>query len=254
MTRLIYAEIIKLRSTAGPWVVVASAIGLTVFAIGMTGAFAGNPASMMGSPVAQLRWFNLTGVSAFAMVLGILVGTADHRHGTIVPSLLAAPSRGRLGLAKSVSAVVAALVLATGAAAATAVAVPVTLAAIDVKFVAGWGAIAELWVLSAVALAASALIGLGLGLLLARQSAALVVGLVVSFVVTPALTGLAPHLAVFLPGMLEAAFTGSAAGLHEVGLGVREFGRAAAGLLLGGWAVGLVMLGTGRLVWSDAAA
>jgi len=252
MPSLIATELLKLRTTAGAWIVLAGAVAMTLLGISLTAAFLSDTAqTALGTAPAQLRWFNLTGVSAFALILGILIGTSDHRHGTIVPTLLVAPSRARLVAAKTVATVLAALVFAIVMMATTAVVVPVTLQLLDVEMVAAWTSVLEMWALSTVALVASATIGLGVGQLLTRQVAAIILALVVPFMLTPILSGFAPSVAQYLPGMLEVALTDAAAGLPEEATAVAEIGQVTAGTLLACWAAGLLALGAARQIRSD---
>jgi len=252
MSSLITAELLKLRTTAGGWIVLAVAVAMILLGIGLTATFLSDTAeAALGTGPAQLRWFNLTGVSEFAILLGILVGTTDHRHNTIVPTLLVAPSRTRLVAAKTAATVLATLMFAITLIATTAVAVPTTLHLLDVEMVAAWSSILEVWALGTVALIASATIGLGLGQLLTRQVTAIVLALVVAFMLTPTLSGAAPGVAQYLPGMLEVVLTDAAAGLPEQTIAVADIGRITAATLLACWATALLTLGAARQIRSD---
>src|SRR6185503_19606788 len=97
MTRLVSAEIFKLRTTRTFYGIVGGALGLVLVIVILVSALVSFSATdhplndMMG--VAGL-------VQAFALVLGILAITSEFRHGTITPSLLVVPDRIKLTLAK----------------------------------------------------------------------------------------------------------------------------------------------------------
>jgi len=252
MPSLITTELLKLRTTAGAWIVLAGAVAMTLLGISLTGTFLSDTAeTALGTAPAQLRWFNITGVSAFALILGILIGTTDHRHGTIVPTLLVAPSRARLVAAKAAATILAALVFALVMMATTAVVVPITLYLLEVEMVTALTSILEMWALGTVALVASATIGLGVGHLLTRQIAAIVLALVVPFMLTPMLSGLAPSVAQYLPSMLEVVLTDAADGMPAEAIAVANISRATAAALLACWAAALLALGATRQIRSD---
>jgi ABC-2 type transport system permease protein len=97
VTRLVTAELFKLRTTRTFYGVVGGALGLVLAIVIIAAATA-----TWGPGDTPLR--DLLGISGFAqvfaLVLGILAVTSEFRHGTITPSLLVVPDRVRLTLAK----------------------------------------------------------------------------------------------------------------------------------------------------------
>src|SRR3954465_14669506 len=108
MTRLLTAEIFKLRTTRTFYGLVGGAMALVLTIVILVTALVNfSPTDrpltdMMG--VASL-------VQVFALMLGILSITTEFRHGTIPPSLLVVPNRVRLVLAKLGASVVVGLAL-----------------------------------------------------------------------------------------------------------------------------------------------
>ena len=97
MTRLITAEIFKLRTTRTFYGIVGGAFGLVFTIVIIASATATwNPGDV---PMRDL--LGIAGLTqVFALVLGIVALTSEFRHGTITPSLLIVPDRVRLTLAK----------------------------------------------------------------------------------------------------------------------------------------------------------
>ena len=110
MTRLVTAEIFKLRTTRTFYGIVGGALGLVLVIVVVASATATwNPGD---TPLRDL--LGISGFAqVFALVLGILALTSEFRHGTITPSLLTIPNRTRLILAKLI-AVAAALGIIVG--------------------------------------------------------------------------------------------------------------------------------------------
>lgn len=164
------------------------------------------------------------------LVVGVLSGAGEHRHRTIVPTLLAQPRRSRV-VAGKVTAV-------AGLGVAAAVAVSALFAAVCLPLLAAQGAPAQhlaqvpLGVLAtAVTAAGYGVVGVALGLLLRNQATALVTALVWQFVVEGVLPVVlrAPHLPTYLPGGAVTSLT--------------HLGHHAAAGGLAPWAGGALFLG-----------
>lgn len=184
----------------------------------------------------------------FPVIVGALVVTAEYRHKTLTPSLLADPSRDRLVVAKLVAGLGVGLVFgllgtlvstATGAGLLALLHKPT---ALDVA--STWGTLG----LSVVALGVWAVVGVALGTVITNQVAVIVVLIaftqflepILRFVLT--LTSWGKSIGKFLPGAAGEAITGgsfySASGLSQL------LTHWWAGLLvLLGYAVVLAVLG-----------
>ena len=151
-----------------------------------------------------------TGVLGFAMLLlGVLTAAGEYRHGTIVTTLLAQPHRGRVAMAKlSAVGLAGALLAVATAAVSAAVGLPL-LAGQDAPAI-DWGPVPTgLLVLVATGVLYGA-VGVGLGLLLRNQAAALTLALLWWFVmerIVPVVLG-EPQAIKWLPGGAATAFAG----------------------------------------------
>lgn len=141
-------------------------------------------------------------------VLGVRVVTDEFRHGTIVPSLLSSPRRGRLLTAKALVAAGAGAVLGavawgamTGAAAVAASSEGATLA-LDAGT---WRSLGGM----TFAGAGWALVGLGLGAIVRSQVVAIVGGLIWLMGLEDGLRGWFGDLVGYLPGQAGLALTTS---------------------------------------------
>ena len=128
---------------------------------------------------------------AFALVLGILAVTTEFRHGTITPTLIAAPDKTKLVLAKLVANVTAGLVLGLLAAGLTTVIVLVGFSARDIDTGLDGGEVASVVIGLTLASGLWAALGVGLGALVRNQVGAIVGALIFTFVGEP-LLGILP--------------------------------------------------------------
>jgi ABC-2 type transport system permease protein len=175
---------------------------------------------------------------AFALILGIRSFTDEFRNGSIVPTILATPARGRVFGAK--------LVVGALAGAAFAVAALGVSAGTGAAVLAGSKGAAVTWstagMLSHVGRFALAgglwtAIGVGVGAAIRHQVAAIVGSLVWLLVAESILLGVAPGIGRFLPGSAGAA----ALGLH---VGTTTLGADAALVALAGWAIAAAATGS----------
>ena len=237
MKRQLRSEFLKQRTTRTTGGMAAAMLGLVLVAIALHGL--GLPAARVTAGADQLGIFIDVGGnlgSLFAALVGAMAITGEVRYGTIRPTLLATPQRGRVLAAKSL---VAVLVGVTFGALATALAgaagslfldlrgITVDLSAGDyVLLVAGGAAAAALW----------SVIGLAVGSVV-RSQVPTVVGIVVWLLfVENILIASIPRVGKFAPGALARAVEGSTnATLHSPALGVALLMLYAAGALAVGW-------------------
>jgi ABC-type transport system involved in multi-copper enzyme maturation permease subunit len=192
------AELLKQRSTRTVLGLFAAMVGLVALAVALHGI--GLPVDALDERSRQLIVLGLGGFlgSLFAALLGALSITNEIRHGTIRPTFLVTPQRGRVVAAKAAVSVLigavfglvgAAIAIGTGTAALDGRGVEVLVDTGDAILLLAGGTIASaLW----------AAIGVGIGAIVRRQ--------------VPTLVGLCAWL-LFVEGLLADA-TG---GLGEVG-------------------------------------
>ena len=234
MKQQIVSEFRKLRTTRSAWGLLAGSLALV--ALGVVGVLWESHRATLAAPLAAQPMLHVA-VSltwVFVMILGVRSFTDEFRNGSIVPTLLADPDRRRVLAAKLV-AMGAAAVLFTFAAAALTLAIGLPwLAAKGVAIDVALGPLA-VWFGKMLLIDISfAVIGVGVGLAVRHQVAAIVGSLVVVTIVENLMDALAPAIARYLP----AAGAWSVAGIG--GAFMRPLGGA---LVLGAWAVGAVGVG-----------
>lgn len=213
MTAQLRAELLKQRTTRTSLGLFSALLGLVLLAVVLHGF--GLPADQIDSETDQLMlvfgWGEKLGV-VFAGLLGAMSITSEIRHGTIRPTFLVTPRRGRVVAAKVLASV---FVGAGFGLAATALAVGVGSTALGIRgipndldagdfalFVAGGVSAAALW----------AAIGVGLGAILRNQVPTLI-GicawlLFVEELLLGDLIGAAGDIGQFAPGAAAAAISG----------------------------------------------
>jgi hypothetical protein len=244
MTRLVRAELTKLRTTR---LVYGLAAAMAAFAVLTVVA---NATDRQGAPplsadsLPMLVGGPVTLLSGAALLLGILGMAGEFRHQTVTQTFLVTPDRGRVVAAKLVAYPLAGIALALG------------ILAFTVAVAAGWlaakGVTPSLLdarlgrVLLGAVLAAGlcGLVGVGVAALVRNQVAALVGTLVWVLVVEGLLLSLlnAPSLGKWLPSAAAAALTNPGGG---------QLSRLAGTLLLAGYALALALAGTRLVVRRD---
>ena len=243
MTRLVQAELLKLRTTRTARILLALAAVGTAALVAVVLLLAGRP----GQPALDhdaLRLLVLVPAQPLtlaALVLGILGMAGELRHGTATSTFLVTPRRGRVVTAKLAAAGLAGLAMAVASSAAVlAVGLP-WLAARGIRVAAADPGVAARVAGLAVAVALFAVAGTGLAALLRNQVAALVVGLLWwSQGVERALAGLLQQ-----PGLERWLPLGAASALTRPGDGTLPMWAGA--LVFAAYGLVLALLG-GRLV------
>ena len=127
--RLISSELLKLRSTRTAIAPIASVVGLVV----LIGLIATITADFEQDEVLTVDLLGIAGFAqVFALILGILAVTTEFRHGTITRTLIVAPDRVRVVLAKLVAHVLAGLILGVLVVGLTTAIVLITLSSRDI--------------------------------------------------------------------------------------------------------------------------
>lgn len=245
MRNQITSEARKLLTTRSVWGLLAGTMvisGLAAWAIAANIQPTG-PIGLAGLPGFQEM---MALVPAFVLVLGIRSYTDEARHGSLVPTLLSGPVRRRVVGAKVAVVGLAAITFAISGA-ATVVAVSSLVLSIDGVAVAVGSVGALAWLLVkvvGVCLLWSA-IGLGIGMVVSHQVAAIVGSLVWLFALENLLDALVPDLARYLPGHAGM----SALGVEAYG----AIGSLTGAWVLAGWAAVCLALGAGRFQRRDIA-
>jgi ABC-2 type transport system permease protein len=199
----------------------------------------GQPGSLL-APLEHQVFFNvsLTIAPLFGLLLGLRSFTDEFRYGSIVPTLLASPVRRRVLGAKLVATAGGGVALSLAAVAISiAVGVPILVVkGIEVTWSTGALALIVGRLVAATVLWTA--IGVGLGLAVKHQVAAIAGTLVWLLAAEGILSGLVPNVAKYFPG---------AAGFAVVGINPAELLTPRLGaVLLGGYA--LVAVATGAVL------
>jgi hypothetical protein len=248
MTRLIGAELLKLRSTQ-VWLWLLAAVVLLGGGI-VAGSFATSGAVKDAHDVANsIAYANGACVATF--ILGALGITTEYRHQTITPTLLGTPSRWAVVGAKLIG---YAIVGAGYAVACLAVQLSIALPWASAKGIdlGGDGAELRRVVLGMVAvLTLMALVGVGVGALVKNQVVTIVVSLVFFFVLEGVISAI-PYVRDvwrYTPsgGITSLLFTGSDARVNDAPV-LSHWGGA---LVLLAWAAVPAVIGAGLTMRRD---
>jgi ABC-2 type transport system permease protein len=245
MRNQIRSEIIKLRTTRSA-VVMLLALAAIV-ALGVVAVTSDVGAAALAAPLERQPALHvvLSIAPVFALLLGIRSFTDEFRFGSIVPTLLVNPDRRRVLVGKVAAAAAGGVVLALVAVLTSfAVAVPMLLAKGIVLTLPPAGAASVVGRLLLACVLWSAL-GVGFGLAVRHQVAAIAGALVWMLAGEAILAGLVPTVARFFPG---------AAGFGAVGLDASStLGPVAAVAVLAGYAVVAAVVGAALMQRRDIA-
>ena len=243
MTRLVRAELLKLRTTRTIRALLALTAAGTAALVGLVLLLAGRPGqpALGADALRQLVGVPAKPLTLAALLLGVLAMAAELRHGTATWTFLATPVRGRVVAAKLAAAALCGLAMAVVAAV---VVLAVGLPWLHAKGVSVAVADAGLWARVAglaAAVALDAVLGVGLAAVVRNQVAAVVVGLLWwSQGIERVLVGLLHQ-----PGLERWLPLGAASALTAPGHGTLP--TWAGGLVFAAYGLALAALG-GRLV------
>lgn len=192
------AELLKVRSTRTTLGLFAGVIGLTLLIVLLTGLL--NHPDNLASKHDQRGLFAPGAVALiFSGLAGVLLVTSEYRYGTIRPTFLFTPRRGRVLSAKVTAGLLAGLVFGAvslglavglGSLILSARGIPSALSGGDFALIVFGG-------LAGIALRGA--FGVGLGAILRNQVGAVIALLAWDFVVNSLLFGLAPSVGRFMP-------------------------------------------------------
>lgn len=258
MRRALRAEQLKLTTTRTWWLLAALlAVYVAVVAVFLTVSYAavagrGSPGPSLpdlGSASTAASVYTLGSAIGyvFPALLGVLVITTEYRYRTITPTFLATPRRGQVLLAKLVVAAGTGLVYGVAALVLTVPAVAAVLSGTGHPTHLGDGTVQGALARSVLALTLWAGVGVGLGMLVRNQVAAIVAVVATSQLVEPLLrVGLAAWsptrgLSRYLPGAAADALTGSS--IYTSSGGASLLAPLTGGLVLTAYAVVLTVAG-----------
>jgi hypothetical protein len=193
MKQLLYAELIKLRTTRTFYALAGVAIGLSML---ITVLIAWRTEPTQDSVLTDV--FTNDASSLFIMILAVVGLTGEWRHRTITSSLLAAPDRLKFLAAKTVAFAAAGVALSIAISLMTGIAGYAILEARDLP-TPPVSEIVDQALRNAVVAALLGAFGLVVGSLVRNQPTAIVGILLLLFVIEPTVSWLEPGVAPFLP-------------------------------------------------------
>jgi ABC-2 type transport system permease protein len=212
--RSIRAELFKLRTSPGPWVVLGAVLLFTALGIVVTFLFGSHRHVQFLAPHTAYRLRRLIGAGFavggvwMAAVVGVLCVTGEYRHKLMTQSLLVEPRRWKLLTAKSVATVVWGLFYAVVSLLLVgAMGIPLLTSqggSVSALFNQAGAVLPGLFA----AFALLALFGAGLGTLMKNQIAAVVTILAITFIVEPVFDGVLPSVGKWLPFAASASVAG----------------------------------------------
>ncbi|MGH9047326.1 MAG: ABC transporter permease [Acidimicrobiales bacterium] len=248
MIRGIRAELFKLRTSPGPWIVLGAALVFTALGIVVAFLIKQGPNGHVAwvAPHSQFRLRRLIGAGFavggvwMAAIAGVLCVTSEYRHKLITTSLLVEPRRWKLLCSKAVATILWGLGMG--------IASLLLVGAMGISlFTTQGGSISALFNQAGAVLpgffaafALLALFGAGLGTLLKNQIAAVVTILAITFIVEPIFDGILPHVGRWLPFAASAAVAG---GLAPAGERVYLLSWWLAAIVLAAWGVVPIVVG-----------
>jgi ABC-2 type transport system permease protein len=246
MRRIVKAELVKLTTTRTLlWSTLALVLlqGLTILAALLFASEEGRFA--LTDEFTQRTVLSSGGTyGVIVILLGILGMTSDYRHGTITPTLLVAPRREQVVIAKIVVHALAGCLLGLLSTALTlAVALP-GLAARGADLALSGDDLVAIFAGGLVYFTLAGAFGLGVGALVRQQVAAIAAVLVLFFVVENIMVTLVPEASRWLPGQAASAlyFPGPPAP-EGTGLGAIVLSQPAGGALFAVYAAVLCAAG-----------
>jgi len=204
VTRLVSAELFKLRTTRTFAAMVGSTFALLLLIVVITLALT-DTFNTTNDVRSLLSSASLSGL--FMLVLGVVAGAGEYRHGTIASTLLVTPDRLRAVTAQTLGVGLAGLVVGLACALICAVIGLPWLASKDAATLPT-GDLVALFLGCAAYTALAAAFGVALGALMRNQVAAVVLVLVFLFVVDPAIASLVDAYSKFSLSGLAAAISG----------------------------------------------
>jgi ABC-2 type transport system permease protein len=243
MMNQIASEVRKLTTTRSIYAMLGGLAAIV--GIGVVAIVTETGPSDLAAPLERQAFLHvsLTIAPLFGLLLGLRSFTDEFRYGSIVPTLLASPDRRRVLGAKLVATAGGGVALTLAAAAISiGVGVPLLMAK-GVEITWSASAMAEIVGRLFAATVLWTAIGVGVGLAVKHQVAAIAGALVWLLAAEGIFSGLVPNVAKFFPG---------AAGFAIVGINPADLLTPAVGaLLLGGYAVAAVAAGAVLMLRPD---
>lgn len=228
------AELLKVRSTRTTAGLVVGMILLTAVIVLLTGVL--SHADSLVTTKDQLGLFSTGGIALiFAGLAGVLLSTGEYRYGTIHPTFLFTPRRGRVLSAKLGAGLLTGLVFGVASLGLALGIGSIILSSRSIPSALSGGHFRLLVLGGLAAIALTGAFGVALGAIVRNQVAAVIGLLAWDFVINGLLFGLAPSVGRFMPTTAANALIGTGT--------AHLLAPAAGGAVLVGWTVLLALAG-----------
>ena len=186
MTRIVLAELLKFRTTRTFWALAASALALVLLIVILNLAIDDS----LGTETDVRSLLSTAGIyGLLTLILGVVAGAGEYRHGTIAWTLLVTPNRLRAVGGSVIACFIGGLAIGVAVSASTALVALPWLSSKDAVMPSA-GETLGIFLGGILYGALAAALGAAFGALLRNQVAAVVIVLVLIFVVDPAIAGL----------------------------------------------------------------
>jgi ABC-2 type transport system permease protein len=219
MTHLVAAELLKFRTTRTFWALTACALGLVLLIVILTLAI---DDSLRSEDDVRSLLSNAGIYGLLTLILGVVAGAGEYRHGTIAWTLLVTPNRLRAVGGSVIACFLGGLAIGVVVVAGTALVALPWLSARDAVMPPA-GDTLQIFLGGILYGALAAALGAAFGALVRNQVAAVVIVLVLIFVVDPVIAGLLENVGQFTLTGLGIAMSGGDNGDTDV----LPFGMAA---------------------------
>jgi ABC-2 type transport system permease protein len=216
LSALIRAELLKLRTTRTTWVLLGTAMLIVLSVLVLVLALFDHGGQVSGDDLGAL--FSFTAIADLLVLsLGIVGAAGEFRHGTVTAAFLVTPARWPVIVAKAIAYALVGMVYALATLLLCAALALPWLAIKDANFDVGGDA----WILAIAGRclygAFIAALGVGIGMLVRNQAAALVAALVFLLAIEPALGAVSGAVATYgLNGAALSIFGASDTGIADV--------------------------------------
>jgi ABC-2 type transport system permease protein len=204
VTRLVLAELLKFRTTRTFWALAASALGLVLLVVILTLAID----DTLTSETDVRNLLSTAGIyGLLTLILGVVAGAGEYRHGTIAWTLLVTPNRLRAVGGSVIACFLGGLAIGVVVSACTAAIALPWLSSRDAVMPPAGDTI-QIFLGGILYAALAAALGAAFGALLRNQVVAVVIVLVLIFIVDPTIAGLLDDVGQFTLTGLGIAMSG----------------------------------------------
>lgn len=207
MTTAIRSELLKLTTVRTTRAFLVATAGFVLLAVTFQAATAGGEfIAPLTDPSTQHTLLTSGGIATvIAVVFGALGISGEFRHRTVVPTLLVAPDRVRMVVAKAIAGAASGAAIGAAAVAAATLGTAAALLLTGTSLTADAGPVLAAWTGTIGAAALGNLLGIGIGGVARNQAMAVGAVLLLLLALEPMVASMVPDLGAWLPSGLSTA-------------------------------------------------